>query len=275
MRRGLTLVELVMVILILAIVAGGVSLLVGRLPTSTSVSTSAGTISQAARAVQQFRSFEGRYPSRLDLLLADHTNNGVSAALTPDLNANGFLDDGVPIGDELSVISSNATLVSSLRNAGISQVIELPDTNKAIVPGSNEPQTVFRDAEPDNSTRVVDLIAGTSPEHFVVLGADAIDRLGLDGSGTSTYVVFGLGNNCELVGETILSAPIHTRQEQGAVVDRYARFLVVFRVEGTTVSLATIATLEPDTRADGTVVATVTGVGDYLQTFYATRNSTD
>ncbi|MEO1523897.1 MAG: type II secretion system protein [Planctomycetota bacterium] len=273
MRRGLTLVELVMVILILAIVAGGVSLLVGRLPTSTSVSTSAGTISQAARAVQQFRSFEGRYPSRLDLLLADHTSNGISAALTPDLNANGFLDDGAPIGDELSVISSNATLVSSLRNAGISQVIELPDTNKAVVPGSNEPQTVFQDFEPDNSTRVVDLIAGTSPQHFVVLGADAIDRLGLDAGGT--YIVFGLGNNCELVGETILSAPIHTRQEQGAVVDRYARFLVVFRVDGTTVSLATIATLEPDTRANGSVVATVTGVGDYLQTFYETRNSSD
>ncbi|MEM7473739.1 MAG: type II secretion system protein [Planctomycetota bacterium] len=262
MRRGFTLVELVMVIMILAIVAGGVTILVGRLPSSTSVSTSAGTVSQAVRALQLFRTTRDRFPTRLDLLLPDHTNAALANSLGPDVAT------GVDVtAAELSVIdiTSITGIATALRNSGIREVIESPDIDKDKDPNSAQPQTIFDDVEPDNTTREISIVPGSTPQHIVVLGSSAISRLNLDSA--ETYVVFGLGNNCEAVGEVMVSAPVHSRQEDGAVIDRYSRFMPVFEVEDSTVRLVTVVTLENE---DG--VAVVTGVSDYVRSFYNDRN---
>jgi prepilin-type N-terminal cleavage/methylation domain-containing protein len=263
-RRGFTLIELVLVIMILAILDGLVTIVVGRLPSSTSVSTSASTVSQAVRAIQQFKTTEGHYPTRLDLLLADHTSNVLPGALGPT-------DTVIPAA-ELTVldISGSPVIAATLKAAGITQVVESPE---ALNPTTGENQTMFDREEPGGAPRIVAIDASPGavvPQHVVVLGADAIARLNLDASGSSAYVVFGLGNNCEAVGEAMVSAPVHSREEEGAVVNRYARFMPVFRVEGTTASLVTVVTLE---NQEG--VARVTGVNDYLRTFYNNRNQSN
>ncbi len=266
-RGGFTLVELVMVILILAIVAGGVTFLVGRLPNFTSVSTSAGTISQAARAIQQFRSTEGEFPSRLDLLLTDHTADSLPNSLGPDVIA------GVDVASsELAVVDVTDELARAISAAGIQAVVESPDIDKDKNPTSDEPQTIFDMTSGQVQDRDVLESDGTAGiDHVVVLGESARARLNLSQLAAGNYyVVFGLGNNCEAVGESMLSAPIHSRQEEGAVSDRYSRFMPVFKVEGQMVSLSTVIALE---NVNG--VSVVTGISDYLRTFYDNRTQSN
>jgi len=183
-------------------------------------------------------------------------------------NALGPTDAVVASGELTALdISDSPEIATALSDAGITHVVESPDD-----PEDN--QTLF-DTTTSGSAQIIEVVDSSSGdavlEHVVVLGSDAITRLGLRPLAPGDhYVVFGLGNNSEVVGEVMVSAPVHSRQEEGAVVDRYARFMPVFRVEGTSVSLVTVVTLEDQ---DG--VATVTGVSDYLRTFYDNRTLSD
>lgn len=119
-QAGFTLVELVVVLVILATVAGLVIPAVAGLGRSTDMAASAKTQQDLAANLQEFFVLQKRFPQGLDSLLIDATPSG--STTTPDAPATA---DGVPdavygpkfdgVGEQISgMTTSSPGLVSSL-----------------------------------------------------------------------------------------------------------------------------------------------------------------
>ncbi len=256
-RQGFTLIELVMVMLILVALAGLIVPMIGNLNESAHGSSGASNITAVARNLQFHRTNFGGYPNELDLLLNDHNDDTTLAPL-----------GGTVAVTELTTAVTTDRIADALEEAGIEQLIENPEVLE-----EEEDQTVFGaagDAANDGS-RVVDVDAGAlTPANVVVLGADAIARLGLEpigGEGPEQYVVLGVGNNNDAIGRSMIDAPIHFSADEGNQ-ENYSRLLAVFRIpagEGGAILASVVA---PDVH-DGEVE--VAGVGQHIQEFYEVR----
>ena len=238
--RGLTLVELVLVLVILAATAGILVPVFGNLMGQSHGATGAANIENVARTMQHHHATYGGYPNQLDLLLDDAGTEAI-----------------VPLGGtvaatELTTIANTAQISDALIDAGITTVIRHPET-----PTGEEDQTIFI------GTPVVVDETGPTPANFVTLGTDAIVRLGLDP--TDTYVVLGLGNNNTGIGKSMVDAPVHFSSNGNEEV--YSRFLVIFRIpdEGAAI-LATAAAVDVHHGE-----AEVLGLGGHVREFHHSR----
>jgi prepilin-type N-terminal cleavage/methylation domain-containing protein len=222
MRRGLTLLELVVVLVILVALAG---VLVPLLPGMIGRAHTAehGTnVTEVNKAVQQYEILNKRYPDNLDQLTAwailPHQSAETTTACDGQLTAG-----TLPAGGK-----------DSLNAAGITTLWTLTGTDLVASPYGSTPAST---ALADNGSVAV---------------LDATSRLRLYNEATASsaqYVVFGLGTKCDLVGRPggIAEAPLHFSDEANAGGDpnrTYARYGLVFRVTdsaGTVLSKAQFA----------------------------------
>ncbi len=225
--RGLTLIELVVVLAILVALAG---LIIGNFPSllkKASGSTSANTIQDIGRAMSIRYTTKGSYPSGFDNL----------ALASLPTNALAQLEVGVAI---------SATDAGVLTNLGLIQVVNLmpypataPDATWSVSDVTNLVSIVGANvAQVTNTTLINKLVPNTAGY-----------------TGTLRIYVFGVGKVCTLVGgdSTLLEAPTRTgTSEQDASSTFYQRYCVAFLVDG-----ASAATRKG--RFIGVVAPTATG----------------
>jgi len=213
-RYGLTLLELIVVMVILVALAGiVVPLLPGMIGRAHTAEHST-NITEISKVVETFNLLNRAYPDNLDQLTAYSVLPGANAGGT---NA---------CGGQLVDVTLTATDLTALNNAGVKNVYTLSTAaDRDLV------------SAPYTSTTPAALAAGA----VAGLSNAAKLRLYNDNSGAtgSKYVVFGLGNGCELVGRPggMPEAPLHFSDEKGTSGDptrTYARFGLVFRVADTT-----------------------------------------
>jgi prepilin-type N-terminal cleavage/methylation domain-containing protein len=235
-RKGLTLLELVVVLVILVALAG---ILVPLLPGMIGRAHTAehGTnVGEVAKAIQAYEILQRTYPDNLDSL-----GDGIS--LLPGGTTT------TACGGELTSVAlstigtdSGADALAGLQAAGI---------NTVWTPTGTELIT-----EPYGSAATGTALAAASK--VAVLSDAAMKRLYNEKDtteGTTTtpspakYVVFGLGPKCDIVGKPggVAEAPVHFSDESGNAGNpnlTYARFGLVFRVvnsSNTTLSRAQFA----------------------------------
>lgn len=224
-RRGYSLIELVVVLTILAIVAGLTVSIVGWLRSSADKGTAAHIMGSLLSNVELYRVSTGTYPNQLDSLV-DGTGSLYSGNGTTDLGLHTELRD--PTAGKLTTTTLDANLLKSLTQAGMMSVMDhQPLTGTENIPGNSG--TIFRSL---TSGGKVATINTTSADGLTII--DSIyppQNGGASGTGLPpnvTLLVFGFGPRATNVGKTIVAPPSYSGV--GDVTSIYNRFLCVFAV---------------------------------------------
>jgi prepilin-type N-terminal cleavage/methylation domain-containing protein len=255
-RRGLTLIELVVVMLILAAVAGIVLPLLPKMVTRAHTSTSATNLTEVAKAIQTYESTygNGAYPNNFDSLV---TGSGSLATYIPGYTGADLTTITVTSGD------SN---VEALAEAGITSVSLMAGSGSGDFSPTFYPYgDTIAAITPTSSINSMTALAG-------ITGTAAAREFNLPIGGT--YVVFGLGGRTSMQGKTLQEAPVHFDDSPDGVPNlSYARLGVVFQTAG----LNTSGTLAPFERArlvgivgfhdDG-----IAGLNDHLKEYWAANS---
>lgn len=228
-RRGLTLTELVMVLLILAALAGMVIPLIGSTREQADRALAASGSADLIQSIEGFRLATGDYPARLDSLLADD-GTGTFVAYSKLWNELGATTAWFDPQD-LNSSSASADYAESLALAGIDRVMDHDEAEPDPNDSGRFLRLLFTGATPDATVAVVTdeavlKAAGLADLDADGLVSDEITDTDGDGNPDVKYVAFGIGVACEMVGETMASAPRHS----AADLADYGRFLAVFAV---------------------------------------------
>ncbi len=253
-QKGLTLIELLLVLVVLIATAGVIVAVFPNIVGQSHAASSSANIEGIVRQISNHNALKGGYPNDLDLLLHDNADD---TSLVP-------FGGGVA-ATELTVGAITARIADGLEEAGIDNLIEHPTGAEFL---DEQGETYFT-----NGTDVAVDFTGPTPANIVTLGGAAITRLGLQPlsldptEGIQAYVVLGLGNSNTGVGETMAAAPVHFLPDGGNNAEVYSRFLLIFAVpaEGAA-RLATVASVDVH---DGT--GEVVGLDNHISEYHHNR----
>lgn len=248
-RRGLTLVELLIVLTIITAVAGIVIPIIPDSRQRSHGATGAGNIRELAKAVEIHNTSTGSYGNGWDSLI--DTSGAVVAAT--DLT---LLDVGSP------ALGSTAEAVNNaLALAGITTAYQHDDFDGAGINQTFEGLTI----------PLADELGARG--NVAVLTADGEERLGLAPSGLAgnpvAYIAFGLGQESTMVGRSILDAPVQYPQGATNPDELYSRFILIFAIPetGGSLQLASISGVEGQAGGDR-----LRRLGDYQRDYFNTFN---
>jgi prepilin-type N-terminal cleavage/methylation domain-containing protein len=224
-RGGFTLIELVMVVMILAIVAGLAVPVVGWLRRSANYAAQANTTGSLASNLEFFRTTYGNngYPDNLDsLTLQDGTFITYTDGGFADLfNVGTLTGNEAACFNWLNTIYDHSIDAHSPDDSATDpQVLQGNPSNTAIYPRAFDGTNVAV-VDVDQTDEGFELISELYP-NAVLDGAT--NTLTVDGE-TIKLVGFGLGQGNEAVGRTMTAAPLDPRVETS---EQYARYVAIF-----------------------------------------------
>ena len=255
-QRGFTMLELLVVVAILAIIAGGLIVAYDGLEAKSAKGQATFNIAAIDKGVRAFKVVSGSFPNELDAMLTTGitavdclagtsctaTGGGFYAGLHSNLQG---ADGSLTTADgKLGLYSLAAEDATALANAGITQVRYIDGTLNTV---GNIPNRDFDDAP--RGKGVLATLGAASIVQVVEsegLGAatacaspfsGACNRLnditGLDPSMMHVVVAFGVGNNSSIVSDqtganaaNFSEAPWYT----DVAKNQYGRFLVLYHL---------------------------------------------
>ena len=242
-RSGMTLIELVIVMLVLVGLAG---ILVPMLPsmlTRTHVAAHTTNVTEITKAIQQYQAMYNAFPNQWDSIV-----DPKGAQIT--YLAGGVLDPtpgsggpGGQAGGTFTVQAPTQAEVNALQAAGISLVHS--QSTYAGAPGpadwaGNPFDPTFANyavapSAPTTISTTTNLTYLTPSNTFWNNPAGGmLQQMYPAWSPTANYVVLGLGERCTLFGRMGLSPPVHFSDTQDASpAFSYARFVAIFKVSDT------------------------------------------
>lgn len=269
-RRGLTLMELVVVMVILIALAGILLPLFPSMLNRAHTSSSATSGAELSKAVQTYQALYYGYPNLLD-------NLAVGTSLYPSLS-------GADTATNLTTTALSDGMTAALSNVGIQYVSQVAATSTAAngngtVPAYNPtffpynaiPALTYTGATSTSPAITTPSGAATtlsSGTNVAILGTQSVVDLGLTQG--ATYVVFGVGSYSTMAGKTIDDAPVHFDDNPaGSPNNTYARFGLLFQVTdytGTALPQARYAgAVSFHDVSDGGVVGTDQHIQEYFQ----------
>ncbi|MCE9604686.1 MAG: type II secretion system GspH family protein [Planctomycetia bacterium] len=209
-RRALTLVELVVVMVILAAVAGIILPLLPNMITRAHTSTGATNVGELAKALQTHEAIYLSSPNNFDSLVT--TPAGTIATYVP--GNTGFDLTTIPVPTQETIDSLNA---AGIKTVAQMVVATTGDFNPTFYPYGNSTATL-----PTVTT------IGTTTPLAAITGAAALRKFSLPVDGT--YVVFGAGSRTTMQGKTLQEAPVHFSDEGTSAPNlAYSRFGIVYQ----------------------------------------------
>lgn len=213
-RRGLTLVELVIVMAILAGLAGIlVPMLAGSLTRAhtTSASTNIGEI---AKSMQMYEATYLSYPNNFDSLIS-------GTAYVTYLKGSGSADFVAP--------APLAVGYSALTGAGITTILPMANSGTGDFSPTFYPYGDDASVSLTSSPALATVAINASTNLPQITGAAAAREFGAPID--AKYVILGIGRFNSMQGKTMLEAPVHFAETaDGAPNLAYARYGAVFQV---------------------------------------------
>lgn len=246
LRKGMTLMELIVVLSILALLAAiAIPKLVDVYERSRS-GTQAYSLADVTRQVETFFGMNKKYPDGWDTLTVD--GGAIYSKLAPELKSPKTL---------LTTVTITPDQVTSLNSAGIQHVF-LHDVSVADPSGSGvDRRHLGTGTGHDGTANINTLVAidkSTGSDGLNLLLNDfglnpnkSITDTAMTRINNNTYVVLGLGPKCTLVQSQIQEAPLLEHSTSAA---NYSRALAVFEVPNTgTVKAKLVGVIGPDGRS--------------------------
>ena len=217
-RRGLTLIELVVVLAILVALAG---LIIGNFPgliKRASRSSSASSVGDINRAVQVDYTTLLKYPNDMDSLLQ---SGGTVYANLPNVG-------GTPVGGLISAGALTSAEVNALASVGITRSFQMdvPTPTDVTWKSTDSGTALFNGAAGANLVATI-----SSNTAYATFGPGVVNTTA---DGGSRYLVFGLGNRCTLVGpsKNMFEAPVRFGESAAHnPKDYYQRYALVFALD--------------------------------------------
>jgi len=217
-RRGLTLIELVVVLAILVALAG---LIIGNFPgliKRASRSTSASSVGDINRAVQVDYTTLLKYPNDMDSLLQ---SGGTVYTNLPNVG-------GSYVGGILSAGALSAAEVNALASVGVTRTFQMDSgvTTDVTWKSTDGGTALFNGAAGANLVATI-----ASNTAYATFGPGVVNT---SADGGSRYLVFGLGNRCTLVGpsKNMFEAPVRFGESAAHnPKDYYQRYALVFALD--------------------------------------------
>lgn len=213
--RGFTLVELVVVLVVLAALAGILLPQFSGVVNRTHTATSATNLSELGKAFALYnvKTLRG-YPDKYEGLV---TSSGIAPTAVATSGASTLPFD--PLDTSLvTVAAPTATQVASLNRNGITSYYPMRDSIPATESATFDAVDSTAATTISTTTKLVFLTTTKAKACFGIDGA----LLGED------YVCFGIGAQCTAVGTVMQEAPIHFDQTDPAIT--YERFVAVYAV---------------------------------------------
>ncbi len=228
-RRGLTLIELVVVLTVLTALGGILVPVVGNMIARTHFAKCSVTIPDITRQMTRSFASDLRYPDQWDSLINDA---GGLFDKTPGGNA----------GGNLEAITLTQDQVNGLAALGITSVVDLDptidgDATWDVAPLGKPPRALAADGEVAAMVNAGDSVVSLNLKRHLI-------------DPTTRYIVFGIGNNCTAVGPTglFVESPTHFGGEDAMNPrDVYQRYAAIFSVNGAgDVNFECAASIHPD-----------------------------
>lgn len=211
-RRGLTLMELVVVMVILAALAGIVLPMLPGMTTRAHSSTSATNVGEVAKAIQTHQALYLSYPNNLDSLVS---SSGTLVGYLPGAT-----------GGDLTTTTLTAETLGALVDAGISTTAQMIATPPAPVGDFSPtffPYGTDKTVIPTSTT----LAVGTAVASLTGASANRLYGAPIG----ATYAVFGLGGRTSMQGKSLQEAPVHFADKSGEAPHlAYSRYGAVFQL---------------------------------------------
>jgi len=239
-RRGLTLIELVVVIAILAILAAVIIPKLDGLTSQAGSATDAAILADLNSAVSTFESrSNGNYPNASDGLLTGGSSTEFYGKFHPNIQIQGVTATPNAMLPILYAVTLTETQAKSLAAAGITAAHYNTDTNNATGMPSDSGTAYAGFATGTNVAGLFIPLGGfgntpTTPpwtSHGSTFPDRAFNLSPFNHGKTDTFVVFGLGQPGSLRGKGIHDAPLF---QSANPAQYYARAFMVFRIPGPT-----------------------------------------
>ena len=248
-RRGLTLIELIVVLMILIALAGLLAPMLPSMLTRAHMSTCSTNIVENARAIETYQQLYSTEPNNWDALGDGATGlinylagsggpNGANPTWPPG-QGNGMANGEVtPI--TLAVQANGQDEAANLTGVGINSVQAMVLT-PATPPGNGQPFdptfNYYTGLTPAaGAVPVTDgmILAGLDPGASGAGSAQYARCVELNLSLTGRYVLLGIGPRCSMIGKTVQSAPVHFGDQPALNPEYgYERFVAIFQVSDT------------------------------------------
>jgi len=220
-RRGLTLIELVIVIAILTVLGGLVVQTLPNLMKRTHLSKCSDTISTLNKIWGESYALNTKYPDRYDSLL--QSDGSKFTKLTPGLTT------------LISPTTLTAAEVKALNSIGVRNVVDM-DPAAVNVTYDSAPLNVTRRTITDGGS--VAMLTPPGSGTSTIWDANPLRlKRHLETTDTVKYLVFGVGSNSTGVGagKLMQEAPVHFAADDTINPNNvYQRYLAVFSVTTTT-----------------------------------------
>lgn len=232
-QRGMTLIELTVVLLILIGLAGVLLPYVSGFFQKTETSSSATSLSEINNAIDRFDAQYLAYPDGFDTLVA-----GAEGTAVIDWLAGVGNTDTVPA--DLEVFAMTSGVVQSLKAAEIDSLYPMNATHpvtgttpfNATFAGASTTKAVISDVVAAGATtklvRIKPASLATLIQTNMGVEVDSDDLVAA--TAENDYVVFGVGQHTQMTGKTIKEAPVYFGGGVDNPTARYGRFLAVFKV---------------------------------------------
>lgn len=231
-RLGFTLIELVVVIIIIATIAGFVIPQIGMLGRTSDMAATAKTQSDIAQNIQLFFTLQKRYPQGLDSLLDSTGVVYASDTTSGDTQTRGLPysgADGTRLQSQLTVASlTNATGAEYMRSFTRSGFDWVYDHETTTGLNANNSAITFR-ALVENANGGTNT-APTSANVAEVTGTALLAKLVPQGLKAGERIVaLGVGPKNSAVSKTLTNSPTYP----GADGKYYGRFIAYFKIYAT------------------------------------------
>jgi type IV pilus assembly protein PilA len=262
-KRGLTLIELVIVMAILGVLAAMLLPKFEGLTNAANEAAAASSAVDAAKLIGQYKAVKTVYPDRWDSLTDGSALWTAGSVATTTKGLNSELTGSGSTTDKIIQGTLSSTQVAALQKAGIVNVLNL---NTASVSSSLRPGDLFTVVAPISTStpiaivnsastggkKIIDhiyrgnLLTGTTTASQGVSGTINPSSTGAADPNTQ-LVVFGLGPQNALIPNSMLEAPTYGNAEAQYI---YNRLLVVFEVTASKATFKAILGADGDTLDD-------------------------
>lgn len=245
-QRGMTLIELTVVLLILIGLAGLLLPYVSGFFKKTETSSSADSLTEVNKAIDRYETQFLAYPDGFDTLT---NSTGVVNWIAGVGNTN-------VVNANLETFATTSGALDSLKAAEIDSLYQMNEGD----PVTNDFNATFA----GTSTGKTDIVVGSQLARIkpTSLATVVAQNMGIevdsddlaDATAENDYLVFGVGQKTQMTGKTLKEAPVYFGGGVDNPTARYGRFLAVFKVPRDGSAATFVGALTPGLKAQSALI---------------------